>query len=99
MGRYGRWASGGPFTLQHQMEYTEDADFEVCVPLRSPPPDRVGREPAGQEAWSVRMLPARRCLVTVHRGHYQDIGRAYARLMRARQGTGTPSGPASLLPY
>lgn len=87
MKRFGRWAAGGPFTLYHEMEYRDqDADYEVCVPLRRvPPPQESGKgtgpEPAGG-TWSVRTLPRRRCLVTLHQGPYEQIGRSYARLLR-----------------
>jgi len=90
MERFGRWASGGPLALYHEMDYRDDeADCEVCVPLRRAPP--AGQEtrggPAGEAGeWSVRVLPARRCLVTLHRGPLEEIGRSYARLLdRARQ--------------
>jgi DNA-binding transcriptional MerR regulator len=103
--RFGRWAAGGPFTLYHEMEYKEEnADFEVCVPLRHAPaePD------AGSGAWSVRTLPRRHCLVTLHRGPYEQIGRSYSRLLAHARSAGAVSrlpieefylrGPGMLLP-
>ena len=110
MKRFGRWAAGGPFTLYHEMEYKEEnADFEVCVPLRRAPPAAESPEPdAGSGAWSVRTLPRRRCLVTLHRGPYEQIGRSYSRLLAHARSAGAVSrlpieefylrGPGMLLP-
>jgi DNA-binding transcriptional MerR regulator/effector-binding domain-containing protein len=104
--RYGRWASGGPFALYYDAEYREEeADFEVCVPLRSPP---TGGAAQLNDGWSVRELPARRGLVCLHRGPYETLGTTYKRLFdhagAARLATGLPieevylRGPGMLIP-
>jgi DNA-binding transcriptional MerR regulator len=111
--RFGRWAAGGPFTLYHEMEYREQgADYEVCVPLRRAPPPAAPAQAAGADresgTWSVRSLPRRRCLVTLHRGPYEQIGRSYWRLLAHARSAGAATrlpleeiylrGPGMLLP-
>lgn len=68
----GRFICGKPLLLHYDTEYREeDADFEACLPIR---------QKKDLEGASVRELPGGRCVSLVHRGPYDQLGRAYAKL-------------------
>lgn len=67
----GRSISGKPLLLHYDDEYREEgADFEACLPIRTP------REIEGV---SIRTLPGGRCVSLLHRGPYEQLGRSYAK--------------------
>lgn len=71
--KVGRWAGGPAMMLCYDMEYREeDADFEVCVPVRKPISD---------DGVAVHELPAVQCLTLLHRGPYEELGNSYAKLL------------------
>lgn len=71
--RLGRHICGKPFLLHHDAEYREEeANFEACLPIR---------KGAGDEQISVRELPGGNCVALMHRGPYEELGRAYAKLL------------------
>ena len=71
----GRHICGKAMCLYYDGEYRDDdADFEPCFPIR--------REVAA-DGVSVRTLPGGRCLTLVHRGPYDQLGRSYAKIMKA----------------
>ncbi len=71
--KVGRWIAGPPLILCYNTEFREDdADFEVCLPLR---------KQLSVDGASVRELPAVRCLTLVHRGPYEDLGNSYAKML------------------
>ena len=65
----------GPFmTLYHDLEYKEqDADLEVAVPI-------TGKVTLSDPSVEVKNLPGRRVASLVHKGSYETIGPAYAKL-------------------
>jgi len=65
----------GPFmTIYHDNEYRElDADLEVAVPV-------TGKVTLSDPALEVKNLPGRRVACLVHKGSYETIGPAYAKL-------------------
>lgn len=65
----------GPFmTIYHDNEYRElDADLEVAVPV-------TGKVTLSDPALEVKNLPVRRVACLVHKGSYETIGPAYAKL-------------------
>jgi len=65
----------GPFmTVYHDHEYRElDADLEVAVPV-------TGKVTLSDPSFEVRNLPSRRVASLVHKGSYETIGPAYAKL-------------------
>jgi len=66
----GRAIAGSPMLLHYDNEYREeDADYEACMPLR--------RKQVA-DGVAVRELPGGRCVSLVHRGPYDQLGRAYA---------------------
>jgi DNA-binding transcriptional MerR regulator len=69
----GRLAAGGPFSLYYDTEYKdEDADIEVCVPLKpGAVPDAMPKEV------TVRGIPGFEAVTTVYRGPYERIGDGY----------------------
>jgi DNA-binding transcriptional MerR regulator/effector-binding domain-containing protein len=72
--RFGRQICGKPFLLHYDTEYKEDdADFEACRPVR---------KGASADGIAVRELPGGRCLSLLHRGPYEEIGRAYATILQ-----------------
>ena len=79
----------GPFmTIYHDDEYRErDADLEVAVPV-------TGKVTLSDPALEVKNLPGRRVAYLVHKGSYETIGPAYAKLYEyvVREGYGL-SGP------
>ena len=70
---FGRHICGKPIMLHHDREYHEDdANFEVCMPIR---------RRAAADGIEVRELPGGRCLSLVHKGPYDQLGPAYAKLL------------------
>jgi effector-binding domain-containing protein len=65
----------GPFmTIYHDNEYRElDADLEVAVPV-------TGKVTLSDPALEVKNLPGRRVACLVHKGSYETIEPAYAKL-------------------
>jgi effector-binding domain-containing protein len=65
----------GPFmTIYHDHEYRElDADLEVAVPV-------TGKVTLSDPGLEVKNLPGRRVACLVHKGSYETIGPAYAKL-------------------
>ncbi len=65
----------GPFmTLYHDNEYKEqDADLEVALPI-------TGKVTLSDPSIEVKNLPRRRVASLVHKGSYETIGPAYAKL-------------------
>jgi DNA-binding transcriptional MerR regulator/effector-binding domain-containing protein len=71
----GRHICGKALCLYYDGEYREDdADFEPCFPIR---------KEVVAAGCSVRTLPGERCLTLVHRGPYDQLGRSYAKIMKA----------------
>jgi DNA-binding transcriptional MerR regulator/effector-binding domain-containing protein len=71
----GRYISGKPLCLYYDGEFREeDANFEPCFPIRK----RIE-----VEGVSVHELPGARCLSLVHRGAYDQLGRSYAKILKA----------------
>ena len=71
---FGRAIGGSPMLLHYDNEYREDdADYEACMPVRRK-----------QEAdgVAIRELPGGRCVSLVHRGPYDQLGRAYAKVFQ-----------------
>ncbi len=69
----GRHICGKPFILHYDDEYKdEDADFEVCMPVRTA---------RAKSEISVRELAGGRCASLQHKGPYDQLGRAYARIL------------------
>ena len=70
--KFGRLIVGKAFSLHYDDEFREDdANFETCMPVR---------EKREAEGISVRELPATRCVTLIHKGAYNQIHRAYARV-------------------
>jgi effector-binding domain-containing protein len=65
----------GPFiTLYHDHEYKEqDADLELAVPI-------TGKVTLSDPSIEVKNLPRQRVVSLVHKGSYETIGTAYAKL-------------------
>lgn len=70
----GNKASGCPFSLYYDEEYREDADVELCVPVKG-----MVQAPG----ISCRKLPGSRTIRTIHRGSYDELGYAYKALLDA----------------
>jgi DNA-binding transcriptional MerR regulator/effector-binding domain-containing protein len=85
----GRFIAGPPFLLHHDEEYRDtDADFEACFPMK---PQAQSKAAAGID---VRTLPGGRCFTLRHKGPYDQLGPAYARIL----GTLKAQGCAVLMP-
>ena len=77
----GRYISGKATNLYYDMEYKgEDADIESCFRIRK------GVKEKGE--LSVRTLPGGRCISIIHKGPYELLSRAYARLFEYAQEKG-----------
>lgn len=83
---FGRHACGSPMMLIYDEEYREeDADFEVCIPIRR------GKPAAGID---VRELPGGPCATLLHKGPYDQVGPTYGRLFKHLRAQGhTPASP------
>ena len=62
-------ACGAPLNLYYDKEYQEEADIELCVPVKGTMP--------GSDGVNVRVLPAMRAITTLHLGDYQRLNEAY----------------------
>ena len=72
--RLGRHISGKPLCLFYDGEYRDgNANFEPCMPIR---------KPVSIEGIDVRELPACRCVVYMHRGHYDELRRSYSIVLK-----------------
>jgi DNA-binding transcriptional MerR regulator len=72
--RIGRYIAGKPLCLYYDGEYRDDdANFEPCFPVR---------QAVQAEGVDVRQLAGGRCVVLVHRGPYEQLGRSYQRALR-----------------
>lgn len=65
-------AAGAPFQCYYDAEYKENADIELCVPIK---------KTIDVRQTTVKELPAIQALCTVHTGSYDKIGEAYKALM------------------
>jgi effector-binding domain-containing protein len=65
----------GPFmTVYHDHEYKEqDADIELAVPI-------TGKVTLSDPSFEIKNLPRRRVASLIHKGSYETIGPAYAKL-------------------
>ena len=71
--KFGRHINGKPFLLHYDSEYKEeDADFEVCMPIR---------KGESKDGITVRELAGGRCVSLIHRGPYDTLGRSYAKIL------------------
>ena len=71
----GRHICGKCLCLYYDGEYREeDADFEPCFPIR---------KDTGASGVTIRTLPGGRCLTLLHRGPYDQLGRSYAKILKA----------------
>ncbi len=69
----GRYINGKPFLLHYDDEYKEeDADFEVCMPVR---------QRKVVEGVSFRELGGQRCVSLLHKGAYEQLGKSYAKVL------------------
>lgn len=64
-------ASGDFFNLYHDLEYSELADVEVCVPVKST---------VEKGDIKTRVLPSENVITTIHKGSYDKLGNAYKAL-------------------
>ena len=72
----GRHIRGKPFLLHYDDEFKEDdADFEACFPVAA------AKASAAPEGVSVRQLPGGRCVSVLHKGPWDQLGHAYARVL------------------
>lgn len=73
----GRYISGKAMCLYYDGEYREEeADFEPCFPIR---------KEVVADGVSVRALPGGRFLSLIHRGPYDQLGRSYAKILKAAE--------------
>jgi DNA-binding transcriptional MerR regulator len=71
---FGRHIAGAPFLLHYDTEYKEDdADFEVCMPVKQ------AKQVDGVD---VRQLPGARCVALIHKGPYDQLGPSYAKALK-----------------
>jgi len=78
--RFGRSICGKPMLLHYDTEFREDdADYEACMPVRAGKPS---------DGISVRELPGGHCISLLHQGPYDQLGRAYARILDHIRGEG-----------
>lgn len=69
-----RRISGKPMLLHYDAEYKEeDAEFEACMPVRQ------GKEIVGIVQ---RELPRATCVCLLHKGPYDQLSRAYAKVIK-----------------
>ena len=62
-------ANGAPLNLYYDKEYQENADIELCVPIKG--------TISGREGINVKVLPAMKAITTMHTGDYQKLNEAY----------------------
>ncbi|MDP3179048.1 MAG: MerR family transcriptional regulator [Spirochaetaceae bacterium] len=72
MKRAGKYAMGGPMTVYHDHEYRdEDADIEVCVPVR---------KAVNEGDVSSHLLAGGRAVTLIHQGPYDTISDSYRKI-------------------
>lgn len=70
--KFGRWASGKPFSLYYDDEFKEDgADIEACIPVK---------KEISIEGFNCRKLPGGKAATLIHKGPYHELGRSYSRI-------------------
>ena len=62
-------ACGAPLNLYYDKEYQEEADIELCVPVKG--------VISGSDGLAVKILPAMKAITTMHTGDYQKLNEAY----------------------
>lgn len=67
--------AGKPFNRYGDEEYSEEAEIEVCLPVK---------EPMDHPDVQYKVLPPGKVVSTVHIGPYEELGRAYQRLIDYR---------------
>jgi DNA-binding transcriptional MerR regulator/effector-binding domain-containing protein len=71
----GRYICGKALCLYYDAEYRDDdANFEPCFPIR---------KEVTANGVSIRTLAGGRCLSLIHRGPYDQLGRSYAKILKA----------------
>jgi DNA-binding transcriptional MerR regulator/effector-binding domain-containing protein len=71
----GRYICGKPLCLYYDCEYREeDANFEPCFPISK----RIETDGIG-----IHEIPEGRALALIHQGPYDQLGRSYAKILRA----------------
>jgi DNA-binding transcriptional MerR regulator len=68
----GKYFAGKPFCLYYDLEYAEEADIEVCFPLKQ----KIKRDDV-----DIRMFKGGRAVCIFHKGPYELIGDSYSRVM------------------
>jgi DNA-binding transcriptional MerR regulator len=69
----GRFIRGKPMLLHYDAEYHEDdADFEACMPVS---------QAKAVDGVSTRELPEAKCITLLHKGPYDQLGVAYAKIL------------------
>jgi DNA-binding transcriptional MerR regulator len=72
----GRYICGKPMLLHYDEEYREDdADFEACMPVRRAKAD-------APDGIDLREIPGGRCAALLHKGPYDQMGSAYATILK-----------------
>ena len=64
-------ADGDFFNLYNELEYSEEADIEVCVPIKSV---------ISSSDINCRTIPGMKAITTMHKGSYENLGNAYKAL-------------------
>ena len=70
----GNNADGAPLSLYYDSEYKEEADIELCVPIKKAVEDKNV---------VCKRLPAIRALCATHNGSYESLGLTYKALLDA----------------
>ena len=66
-------AYGAPLNLYYDKEYQEEADIELCVPIKGTIAGGVGID--------IKVLPTMKTIATVHTGAYQKLNEAYKAIL------------------
>ena len=66
-------ACGAPLNLYYDNEFQEEADIELCLPIKGTISESAGI--------SVKVLPAMKAITTVHTGDYQKLNEAYKAIL------------------
>ena len=66
-------ACGAPLNLYYDKEYQEEADIELCVPIKGTIAGGVGID--------IKVLPTMKAIATVHTGTYQKLNEAYKAIL------------------
>jgi DNA-binding transcriptional MerR regulator/DNA gyrase inhibitor GyrI len=87
MRRAGKYALGGPMTIYHDHEYRdEDADMEVCVPVR---------KAVNEGEVSSHLLAGARAVTLIHQGPYETISESYRKIGEYMKECGLKAGVPS----